>query len=301
MKRARVCLAAMVVATVVLGSIARADWDEGDFAKWVQLPDLRVITDPGAVPVTTGLDVNATFPKMLAEDWMCKSKNLITDFHIWGSWLNDDKPPPDQIRFLAQIYSNNPGGGAVGEPSHPEVMLWEREFSYSTDWCNNLTFTERVYHQFPADQPEGWYDPNTNEIVGTDQVVYQYNFCIHPEDAFEQLGGPNAGEEQIYWLALTAFVPADVNGLPLYWFGWKSAVEHQIDDGVYADWVLDSTGSGQYLPPLPEDWVDLHYPDGHPFEGESMDLSLVITPEPATLALLGLGAVSLVMRRRHRR
>jgi len=296
-------MVAVVVGVLALASVAGADWNEGDFAKWVQLPDLNIYTEPGQPVFGTGLDVNATFPKVLAEDWLCTSKDFVTDFHIWGSWLFDEKPQPEMLRFWAGIYSNNPGDPAAGVPSHPEQLLWQREFVYSPDWCNNLTFTEREYARFPADVFERWYDPNTDEIVGTDQGVWQYNFCIHPEDAFLQEGGPDAGAAQVYWLALTALVPTDANGMPLYRFGWKSAVDHRIDDGVYADWVWveDAAGGGHYEPPMPGDWVDLRYPIGHPLEGQTMDLSLVITPEPATLALLALGAGGAMAVRRRRK
>jgi len=61
---------------------ALADWDPADPAKWVQLPDLS----------PTGIDVYATNPKVLADDFLCTQTGLITDIHIWGSWLGDYLP-----------------------------------------------------------------------------------------------------------------------------------------------------------------------------------------------------------------
>jgi hypothetical protein len=41
----------------------------------------------------------------------------------------------------------------------------------------------------------------------------------------------------------------------------------------------------------------MHYPDG-PFQGLSMDLAFVITPEPASIGLIGLAGISLLLKRR---
>ena len=51
--------------------------------KWLQVPD----TTPN------GLDVKATDPKQLADDFRCTATGPITQVRIWASWLNDLLPP----------------------------------------------------------------------------------------------------------------------------------------------------------------------------------------------------------------
>jgi hypothetical protein len=62
-------------------------------------------------------------------------------------------------------------------------------------------------------------------------------------------------------------------------------MDHWNDDAVWAD-----SGQGP--------WNELRYPYGHPFEGESIDLAFAITPEPATIVLLGLGGVFIRRRKK---
>ena len=59
-----------------------ADWDPGDPAKWVQLPD----------STSDGVSVNFTVPYELADDFECTFTGLIEDIHIWCSWAGDYSP-----------------------------------------------------------------------------------------------------------------------------------------------------------------------------------------------------------------
>ena len=70
-------------------------------------------------------------------------------------------------------------------------------------------------------------------------------------------------------------------------FGWKTSPIHWNDDAVFQDvdyWAI----------PRPGDWRELVV------DGFSRDMAFVITPEPATIALLGFGAVGLLARRRRK-
>jgi len=66
----------------ILTLTALADWDPGGPFKWVQYPDLSDM----------GMDVKATGPYVLADDFECTQTGPLTQIHIWGSWYHDFLP-----------------------------------------------------------------------------------------------------------------------------------------------------------------------------------------------------------------
>jgi hypothetical protein len=257
-----------IAAILVLGPaalLAMGDWNPGDPAKMhhPQLPDLR----------ETGMDVYDSAVWMapwsglsLADDWQCSQTGFVKDIHLWGSWKHDDLGVIKQFRL--SVYNNNPG-----PPSTPcAPLVWTRDFAPG-EWV------ERLYEPAAA---EDWYDPTTGEWMDNEhQQCWQYNFLLDPADWFWQEQG------KIYWLEVVAWVQAADAGPQPEW-GWKTArpEDRFMDDAVYY-W------EDRYIPMV--------YPDGHALQGETLDLAFVITPEPATMALLGCGALCLLRLRRRRR
>ena len=284
MKTARKVLSVVfAISLVFCASVAaRADWNPGGPAKWVQMPDLS----------TNGMDVNATVSPlappeglwMLADDFECTSIGPITGIHIWGSWYDDTLPQPElgpnyyprDVVFTLSIWSDIP---AVPGQMHsmPGESLWEHEFDAGE-------FTAR--HWATTIEGEGWYHPNSAnpyEFPG-DFQIWQYNFSVDPKDAFTQRGSDE--EAEVYWLGVSASpLHQDVQETM---FGWKTSIDHWNDDAVW----MDDPGDN---PP----WRELKYPEGHNYYGQFMDLDLafVITPEPATLGVLILGLVPVLLRR----
>jgi hypothetical protein len=221
------------------------------------------------------MDVNATlqlipgtqpqfpFIKVLADDFLCRQTGPITDVHIWGSWLRDAMNP--NTSFKLSIHSDVPRS-ATGEPSHPGGLLWQEIFGP----------TQYVARPWGTAN-ELFFEPNTNEIIGSDTVVWQYNFFMPTASAFIQKGTPD--KPVVYWLDVQAIVPGPEV------FGWKTSDMHWNDDAVFGD-------SPDPLMPPPV-WRELVSPNG-----TSLDMAFVITPEPATLCLLGAGVVGLLARRR---
>ena len=271
-------LATLGATTILVGQLAfvlsaRADWNPGDPAKWVQMPDLQ-----------NGMDVYDTFSpilpynKILADDFRCTQTGPITSIHIWGSWLNDRVPRdasgnPIPPIFDLSFHLDVPAGSDPQFPySHPGAQVWDRVFQPDQ---------MRIY----ATSSERFYDPNTNAVIGFDTQVWQYNFFIDPTNAFFQ----NVGN--IYWLNVQVQPQPfeDQFGNPFV-FGWKTSTNHFNDDSVFGD----NTSLSQ-PPPFWRPLVD-------PATGQSLDQAFVLDtiPEPSTFALLGLGASLLVVLRRRR-
>jgi hypothetical protein len=280
-------------------TMARADWSTTEPAKYVQLPD-----------VETGMDVNATwlvgqtvppqpifpFVKLLADDFPCVTKGPITDIHIWGSWLNDQWNPEgvptpavnQNASFKLSIHADVPKG-ADAFYSHPGDELWSWTFKPG----------EYSMRQWGGPTSERFYDPNTNEVIGQDSRIWQYNFKIDPATAFLQQGRNATGAPTIYWLDVQAIVPV-VAGAPDTIFGWKTTRPNPNDpllndDAVFTD-TTEPGGSVLISPPGhtgPIPWVDMHYPVGGTYEGQSIDMAFVITtvPEPGAFVMLAIGGV----------
>ena len=79
-------------------------------------------------------------------------------------------------------------------------------------------------------------------------------------EAFLQEGTPT--QPRVYWLDLQAQVPG-----PVPQFGWKTCITNWNDDAV---WVR--AGEPYNVPPMPA-WNELRYPQGHPRQGDSIDLA----------------------------
>jgi hypothetical protein len=267
-----------VTLTLCAAGIARGDWDPGEYHKmhYPQLPDLT----------PTGLDVLATYDptstgpqgplwKTLADDFLCTQSGPISDIHFWGSWLNDQVFTG--VQFKLSIHADIPATPtSFSRPAFPP--LWERVVTPTN---------QRLYSTLPPPlPPEQFYNPNTGQIMGTDRQIWQYNFTDIVDPFIQEAG-------RIYWLDVQAIIPS---GIPVL-FGWKTTnpteTPHFNDDAVYWDTILPGPGQLPIEGPL-----ELVYPAGHPYAGQSMDLAFVITPEPGTsLFLLG-GLIGLGISRR---
>jgi len=277
MRTRTIAVGVAVLAVAVLAGAAQA-------GTWVQLPDMSA----------TGLDVLATwrtdasgtpvYRKVVADDFKCTQTGLITNITIWGSWLNDELNP--LAAFHLTIRADVPAG--VDAPySHPgnreEDILWRMT-------CGSGVPVRTLV----GTASEQFYDPNTKSMIGTDTKVWKYSFNFSEAMAFMQQG--TAADPVTYWLT----VQADQMGTDTEdAFGWKTSLNHKLDDAVYADtdvWGGALTGPA----PLPVFWADLHYPAGHPLAPGSMDMAFAVSPEPATLCLLGAGLAGFAIRRGRR-
>lgn len=245
------------------GSVGYADWFVGDDYKmhYPQLPD------PFGWDIATGYDAQTGITKVLADDWLCTESGPVSDVHLWGSWKGDIIGQIDTIHL--SIHKDIPAGiDPAIQYSHPGELLWERDFST----------TEFLMIDPYGTGLEGWYNPNTGEVRREDHQTFNQINITNILDPFIQKEGT------IYWLDVSVSVSGLPGTVPPEW-GWKTSLEHWGDDAVWGD--SNAAGTVDF-------WNELIDPLADPVV--SLDLAFVITPEPTTLALLGLG--SLLLRRK---
>jgi hypothetical protein len=203
--------------------------------KWLQIPDTS----------TNGLDVRATLPKVLADDFLCNYTGPITQITIWGSWLDDQVPPSPC--FCLGIWSDAPA--STNGPSHPNFPLWTECFAPG----------QYIYFPYTNGVHEWFYQPcslaGASGILGMDTTIWQYTFSIPPELAFWQTNNT------VYWLS----VVADCFDTNSFLFGWKSCPTNWNDDAVCGD--TDAFGNAL------GNWSDMHRPGST----NSLDLSFDLT------------------------
>ncbi len=222
-------------------------------SKWVQLPD---VTNRGIDIRVDSSDGNI---RTIADDFECRSRSLITDVHLWGSWKDDKKGVIKRIRL--SIHPDDSASLAGADPDSrfskpaPEV-LWAKDFLAGQ-------FQEALYHVV-RDPGEWWWDPVTGELrPGGDTQIWQIDIDIEPEDAFLQTG--TLDDPVIYWLN----VQVDTDGGE---FGWKTRQwpDHYMDDAV----------CDVFFGLLPHVWRELRYPKTHPYhslENNSIDMAFCLT------------------------
>ncbi len=225
--------------------------EDARLMKWLQRPDLDV----------TGIDVCAVPAErdyLLADDFECRQTGPLTDFVIWGSWLDDYLPfadDPAAVVFTLSIHKDIPVGEMGNDYSMPGEVLWHRDFG-SGEFRVDL-FAEQI--------EEGFMFPPDGYTFPADWTCWRYQFHVDPHMAFIQEGEEDA--PVVYWLDLKAH-PLD----PMAYFGWKTSLEHWNDDAVW----------GEGLEPYPGPWFELRYPANHPFEMQSIDLAFAILEDPVT-------------------
>ena len=123
MNKNRKITSCFLVATLMITTsiIVIADWEPGVDGHKMHYPQL---------PDPFGWDVLATYPEIVADDWLCTESGYVDDIHFWGSWLWDFEGVIDG--FWITIFSDIPDPDGPGPLySMPGDILWQ---SYINDF-----------------------------------------------------------------------------------------------------------------------------------------------------------------------
>ncbi len=216
--------------------------EEQQSYKWIQPPDLDV----------TGIDINATYPYILADDFLCTRPGPITTIWVWGSWQNDWLPfgdSPRAVDFILSFHKDIPDSlspTGYSMPGDPE-------------WVHNFVPAEITVQVWASGIREGWMDPPDLYFFPGDSICWLYKFDIDPALAFYQEG--TEADPVVYWLDVQA-VPHDPDAI----FGWKTSWQHWNDDAVWGQ------GPEPYFGP----WFELTYQPQHVWYPQSIDMAFLI-------------------------
>lgn len=309
------CGLVAAAAAVTLSAAAQADPLPNEVLKFSQLPlDKTAINGQiyyGHDELSTGtLDTSQTNPTFagtfMADDFGDAVSQAVTHVTWWGSYLPNSPAGITVPAFLVSFESNaigtNPAtGGTFSEPGTP---LWTQIVSSGVIAPQSGTFTET-----PADPtaPDPLYKYNAElKFPFAEQAGTTYWLKIAALTGVNSAAPVQWGWHDRDWtqpdpLAVPAEVPVPgPAGIPLYHY------EDDAVSGAFNLTVLNPADpvNGFVLKQsqmLPQNYID--NVDGPPGIGAfSKDLAFQLyytpTPEPASIALAGAGALGLLSRRR---
>lgn len=225
-----------------------ADCDPNIKPKYFQWPD----------PSTNGLDVQATAPNILADDFPCRRPGRINGITVWGSWLGDKVDP--NVTFQLGLWTDEPKQPGTSDFSRPGKLLCTQTFYPPTSTLPALLRYKASLAV--SNVQERFYDPTpTPPLIGNDTQIWRYDF--YPNLAcWRQDGGLTA--QKVYWLS----VVATTTGANPSLFGWKTTTNHWNDDAVFGHVNASGVPVG--------DWKDLRDPRSN----ISLDLSFALRTFP---------------------
>jgi hypothetical protein len=229
------------------------DCDPHNRPKWAQRPDIT----------PNGLDVLATFPKVLGDDFPCKVTGPISGIRVWGSWRGD--LVDTNAVFQLGLWTDAPKDASFPY-SRPGQLLCSNIFYPPTAIGTSL---QRYNYSLAANNlQENFYDPEAPfpPFMGNDTQIWQYDFYPFQPSCWYQRGGDATFAGGLtYWLTVS-YLATD----PAKFFGWKTSTNHYQDDGVWGH----MTPTYDFV----RDWKDLH----DPRSGISLDLSFALRSFPIT-------------------
>jgi len=166
--------------------------------RWSQPPEPYVPAN-----AYTGWDELSIYsgPQIVADDWLCRTDQPVTEVHWWGSF--DDwygpQPPVEEMpdAFHIGIWTDVPA--EANDPasfSHPGTLVWQ---SYATDYQSSLA---------------GWsFDPSDDPQQP--QPLFYFDYDLPESDFFWQAAGEN-----VYWISISAVYGGGVQ--TEHPFGWTT-------------------------------------------------------------------------------
>ena len=222
---------------------------------WVSGDPHKMHDPPPEPDMNTGKDVGMWWHYNLADDFQCSESGWITDVHIWVSWYDDssnDDPTP-RSKFRLAIWEDFPADPQDPDSySMPGTQRWYREFEPGEYIVGPRVDTQEEDFIHPNPEGEG------GEVVGTDNYIYQYTFCIDPGEIYQE-------EDEILWLSAvqsfgqnpgwkTSLIHFNDYAVIQETFGgpWKELIDASSGDPMELDFAFIITGYGADLGDAPD-------------------------------------------------